>query len=654
MSITLNTPLSDSLNASIQEKLVEIGWSIAGEDSSPLSEYICLMLVNGKSQEQIAEELSGDLLGLAKEDDSATIFSQWLFAKVEELHRVHGTEAKVEEEQEHTAGGEEQSADGFGDASMSGGMDMDMGGAGENGGPPTGPKAMRAGAPRQGRDRLFNQLNKAMDRSSPDALRGVRHRPGERVEKQPPKGPRSAIPGGPRSGQLPGQQQGPPGSAGLRPGRGGGNPQMGRGGPAFPGPAGGIPPHLAAQLATMNPQQQMAFFQMIEQQNQILAGFVTGGFPAGPTPGMPPMPPQQRGPNGFRGPPQPPIHPQFGNQFVNPAHPHNAFGHPPHPHQQQQRPQRSLFDMIETPPQLVNPQTARIAFAPTTERQDEGMDESKDQAFFEDTEGTGVAMAEDNDPFKTACKFANGCTKPDCPFAHPTPLAVGRVNISFVEKCPYGVNCKNRKCIGAHPSPASNPAAVKPARPVIQADCKFFPNCKNPVCPFRHPEIIMPPCRNGAACTRPDCHFAHPTSTTDPTTGASTTHIPEAPPCRFNPCLNPACLFTHEEGQQQGAFDNKVWTAGGGKREHVSERKFTSGEEEVEELIIPGREPELRKVGGSGDGDGGEGQPGGGDDIPMDEEMGGGGGGSADGKPPGSAGSSNSSRTVAREEEGVH
>ena len=165
----------------------------------------------------------------------------------------------------------------------------------------------------------------------------------------------------------------------------------------------------------------------------------------------------------------------------------------------------------------------------------------------------------------------------------------------------------------------------------------------------------MPPCRNGAACTRPDCHFAHPTSTTDPTTGASTTHIPEAPPCRFNPCLNPACLFTHEEGQQQGVFDHKVWTAGGGKREHVSERKFTSGEEEVEELIIPGREPELRKLGGggSGDGDGGEGQLGEGD-IPMDEEMGGGDGGSAEGKPPGSAGSSNSSRTVAREEEGVH
>jgi hypothetical protein len=85
MALVLNTPLADALSNRIQPKLVEIGWSVGGEDSSPLSEYICLMLVNGKSQEQIAAELSGDLLGLDPGDASATEFSTWLFEQMDTL-----------------------------------------------------------------------------------------------------------------------------------------------------------------------------------------------------------------------------------------------------------------------------------------------------------------------------------------------------------------------------------------------------------------------------------------------------------------------------------------------------------------------------------------------------------------------------------------
>lgn len=427
MSITLGTPLAEALTAAIQEKLVEIGWSVPGEDTSPLSEYICLMLVNGKQQDQIAQDLSGDLLGLAKDDDSATVFSTWLFAKVEELTKAGGSVQGGATEEQMNEQEKEQGNDTV--MGQEGGMDVDTNG--DNGAPPTGPKAMRSTiGPRK--DRLFNQINRAMDRTQPDNLRRVRPQPGERIEKrEPPKGPRGA-PGGPRVGGPP--QPGQMGSnRGGAMGRGNG---MGRGGQGFGAvPVDGVPPQLAAQLSTMNPQQQMALYQMIQHQNQILAGFVPGF--QGPPPGMmmPQMPimPPIAGPNGFRGPP----HQQFPNQF----NPH---------HQQHQRPPQgaSLFERIEAPPQIIRPQRQQFPQNGVKNNDENAMKDVEmemDKPFFEDTEG---AKVDEEDPFKTACKFANTCTKSDCLFAHPTPVAVGRVNISFVEgTCPFGVNCKNRKVI---------------------------------------------------------------------------------------------------------------------------------------------------------------------------------------------------------------
>ena len=90
VEVALQTPLAHALNAVIQPKLVEVGWSTGGDDDSALSEYIILMLVNGKTQEQIATELSGDLLNLGPDDPGAREFSQWLFQQVELLNLEHG------------------------------------------------------------------------------------------------------------------------------------------------------------------------------------------------------------------------------------------------------------------------------------------------------------------------------------------------------------------------------------------------------------------------------------------------------------------------------------------------------------------------------------------------------------------------------------
>jgi hypothetical protein len=83
--VTLNTPLAEQLSSIMQPKLVEVGWSTGGLDDSALAEYIVLMLVNGKTQEQIASELSNDLLNLGPDDSGALDFSSWLFQQVEIL-----------------------------------------------------------------------------------------------------------------------------------------------------------------------------------------------------------------------------------------------------------------------------------------------------------------------------------------------------------------------------------------------------------------------------------------------------------------------------------------------------------------------------------------------------------------------------------------
>lgn len=85
--VSVGTPLAEALSNVIQPKLVEMGWSSDGGEDSALTEYVILMLVNGKTQEQIAGELSNDLLGLGEGDTQALDFSRWLFEQVETLNR---------------------------------------------------------------------------------------------------------------------------------------------------------------------------------------------------------------------------------------------------------------------------------------------------------------------------------------------------------------------------------------------------------------------------------------------------------------------------------------------------------------------------------------------------------------------------------------
>lgn len=81
VKVVSGTPLAERLQGAVQSKLGEVGWS-TGDDQS-LSEYIILMLVNGKTQQQIADDLAVDLLGLEPQDPSVLEFTRWLFEQAE-------------------------------------------------------------------------------------------------------------------------------------------------------------------------------------------------------------------------------------------------------------------------------------------------------------------------------------------------------------------------------------------------------------------------------------------------------------------------------------------------------------------------------------------------------------------------------------------
>ncbi|KAL9021426.1 MAG: hypothetical protein Q9185_001323 [Variospora sp. 1 TL-2023] len=387
VEISLNTPLADALSNVVQPKLTEIGWNTGGLDDSALGEYIILMLVNGKTQDQIAAELSNDLLSLGPDDTGATDFAKWLFEQVHILNaQTNGTTASQMQQASQGQGsaphqvGEHQLAEGNSQIGASRMPDADMGDAmddAQDGSIPTGPKSMRS-VSRPGNKRLIGQLSKAMDRTGDAMLHRVRPQQGtERINmhnRQPPKGPRNDLN---RNQRLP---------PNLRPS---GAPNGGM-------PNGG----MATPLMNASPQQQMALFAMLEEQARMMSQIFS---------------PQQQ--SFMQGVPQPAINPNFrpGGQVQN------------------EQSGRSLFDRIQRPNQRQNGsfskhQQTNNANLQTLNQQSsgagvEGAQEPTNGDVTSSMEVESSQKSQFEQPSDTICKFNLKCSKTDCPYAHQSPAA---------------------------------------------------------------------------------------------------------------------------------------------------------------------------------------------------------------------------------------
>jgi len=518
--LVIGTPLADALNVAIQNKIADLGWASGSSEVSAMSEYFILLLNNGKTQDEIVSEISGDLLGLGPEDQTAPAFAQWL---IEQANGLSSQLAASNAVGSNGQGAVEMAEDDAMDAGFDPSLDS-MTDAPSNElnayvrrlepsldktltvHRPTGPKAMRAGGMRGGgrEKRLVGHINRALDRSHDSPLHRVRGQSG--ISRGPPTGPRMGTGRQPRttSNRTASVAAGLVGMNGMPMAPPGMNAMNGM---------NGMPPNMGGSY--MSPD----ILAMMEQQNQMLQQM------------------QQQ---------------LLMQQQSSMANSNNRHGQGHHG--------KSLFDRASRP----NNFRRGGGHHQNNGHGHQGQHSDAIQADTAGPQGEDVDMSqtkrEPPSPEDTVCKFNLRCQNKDCKFAHQSPAAPHGVTVDVKDICSFGAACKNRKCVGRHPSPATKAAHQG------EMDCKFFPNCANPNCPFRHPS--MPPCRNGGECKVPNCKF---------------THVKTA--CKFNPCTNRTCPFTHEEGQR-GVFKDKVWVSDEGK-EHVSERKFVQDDGQ-EELVLPG------------------------------------------------------------------
>ncbi|ERT02801.1 hypothetical protein HMPREF1624_01103 [Sporothrix schenckii ATCC 58251] len=527
VEITMQSPLAEALQREVQKKLAENGWAPSDDSDNTMAEYIILMLVNGRQEDEISGELARDLLNLDPEDNSAREFSKWLFETVETQNAtINGPPAA-------------QVAPAHDNADQD--VEMDLTGADSVGdiGAPTGPKAMRSGSGaggfRGGRDkRVVGQINRQMDRSNDSVLHRVRGQ-GSGINTHARGGPhgRGGM-GGFGNGRQPRHMNGRATAsfnhALANAGMGGGQPGMPWvGQPGQPGQPG---QQALTGQQSMQPGP-MDVYAMLEQQSRMM------------------MQMQQ----------QMQMQQNMMQNNNNRRGGMNNRGRP-------------LADRIQRPHQ--NNKNFRNG------QQDISSDAGNDAEKKDDNAADGESLTLDDFDMNSdttrpetssiaeaMCKFNLNCANENCKFAHQSPAAPPGITVNVQEACSFGAACKNKKCTARHPSPAARAAHQS------EQDCKFFPNCTNPHCQFRHP--AMPLCRNGADCSVRGCKFTHIQT------------MCKFRPCTNRYCTFkheegqrgtfPDKVWT-ADGSNSGSTN-------GGEKDHISERKFVD-ESAPEETILPG------------------------------------------------------------------
>ncbi|KAL1984210.1 hypothetical protein VTN96DRAFT_9344 [Rasamsonia emersonii] len=453
--VTLGTPLAEALSNVVQPKLVEMGWSADGGEDSALTEYVILMLVNGKTQEQIAYELSNDLLNLGEGDTQALDFSRWLFEQVEILDKQINGASSTSEQPPST-----QAIPSFNDQgnapSQQNQQDAEMGEAsGQGDSVPTGPRAMRNGR-QGGRGRLLGQINKNMERSGDSMLHRVRAQPGlGRINSHARdfhKGPR-----GPHGRMGQGRQMG-----GMGHGMQGGQMQ-------------GSP---AGNIMQMSPENQMQLMALLEEQARMMAQLMPGFMPPAVNPNFQQGAQGQQGKSLFERVEQPQRN--KGGDFAARAA-QNGIS-------------------VKKPDEQTAPDGEMDTTADQTQKDGEKGEVNtdtvcrynlrctkKDCPYAHQSPAAPEGILVD---VTDTCPFGPACKNKKCTGRHPSP-ALKQAH-QAEEVCRFFPHCANPHCPFKHPSMPlcrngadCNVPGCKFTH--LTTPCKFHP-CLNRNCPYKHKE----------------------------------------------------------------------------------------------------------------------------------------------------------------------
>lgn len=126
------------------------------------------------------------------------------------------------------------------------------------------------------------------------------------------------------------------------------------------------------------------------------------------------------------------------------------------------------------------------------------------------------ALAKPTDP--TLCKFSLGCSNPQCPYSHPSPVATPETALVLsTEPCELQRKCKDPDCLKSHVSPASVTGEFPPARLALLFSSTRLPRAD----PLSSSSFRSPPGHTG----------------------------PSQLPCKYQNCNNPSCPFLHTDDQ---------------------------------------------------------------------------------------------------------
>jgi len=131
-----------------------------------------------------------------------------------------------------------------------------------------------------------------------------------------------------------------------------------------------------------------------------------------------------------------------------------------------------------------------------------------------------------SDRSSVECKFGANCNRPDCKYSHPSPAAIAaqiakKATAAATETLEQ-TKQELQKQLKEQAQLKANAAAKSTVKSTVP--CHFFPNCKNPDCPYQHPSPSQAikdlkskqsnseynvPCRYDGNCSRADCKFLH-------------------------------------------------------------------------------------------------------------------------------------------------